>query len=221
MAAQGKPLVWLRGEVKTPPFSHEARLEAGTLLRRLQLGETLTMPHSRPMPAIGARCHELRIKDLQHEWRIVYRVDRDAVLILDVFAKASRKTPDRRRLPEAPHVVRAGSVGKGGIMKNTKREALERAGWRVGTVKEFLGLSEAEVALVELRLALSRSLRARRARRGLSQQQLASLLGSSQSRVAKMEAGDPSVSLDLLIRSLLAMGATRKDVGNAIVRPPR
>jgi ribosome-binding protein aMBF1 (putative translation factor) len=97
-----------------------------------------------------------------------------------------------------------------------RRKRLERAGWRVGTARDFLGLSKAEDALVELRLALSRSLRARRTRRRLSQDQLAKLLRSSQSRVAKMEAGDPSVSLDLLIRSLLTMGFTKRDVGKVI-----
>ena len=95
MAAKGKPLVWLRGEIKTPPFSHEARLEAGTLLRRLQLGEVLGLPHSRPMPSIGRRCHEVRVKDRTHEWRILYRVDSDAVVILEIFAKRTRATPDR------------------------------------------------------------------------------------------------------------------------------
>ncbi|HKQ96400.1 MAG TPA: helix-turn-helix transcriptional regulator [Candidatus Polarisedimenticolia bacterium] len=101
-------------------------------------------------------------------------------------------------------------------MKREKREQLERAGWKVGTVKDFLGLTEVEEALIELRLTLSRSLRDRRARKHLSQQQLARMLGSSQSRVAKMESGDPSVSIDLLIRSLLAMGATKKELATAI-----
>ncbi len=81
MAPVGKPLVWLRGEIKTPPFSAAARVEAGYLLRRLQLGETLNLPQSRPMRSIGPRCHELRIKDADHEWRIVYRVDADAIVI--------------------------------------------------------------------------------------------------------------------------------------------
>lgn len=88
-----KPLVWLHGEIKTPPFSQAARLEAGTLLRRLQQGENLGMPHSRPMPGIGARCHELRIRDRGKDWRIMYRVDKDAILILEVFNKSSRQTP--------------------------------------------------------------------------------------------------------------------------------
>ena len=93
MAKEGRPLVWLHGEVKTPPFSRMARLEAGYLLRRLQNGESLSMPWSRPMPAIGKRCHELRVNDENATWRIVYRVDRDAIIILEVFQKKSQKTP--------------------------------------------------------------------------------------------------------------------------------
>jgi phage-related protein len=90
-----KPVVWLHGDVKTPPFSASARVEAGVLLRRLQRGETLALPHSRPMPDIGRRCHELRVPDEDQTWRIVYRIDPDAVLILDVFSKKSRQTPKR------------------------------------------------------------------------------------------------------------------------------
>lgn len=101
-------------------------------------------------------------------------------------------------------------------MRKEKKARLERAGWKVGTVREFLGLSEIEEALVELKLTLSRGLRERRTRRKLTQAQAARLLKSSQSRVAKMEAGDPSVSIDLLIRSLLAMGATQKDLAQVI-----
>lgn len=100
------PLVWRFGEVKTPPFSAEARVEAGFLLRRLQQGETLGLPQSRPMPAIGAACHELRIPDRSVTWRIVYHVAGDAVVILDVFAKKTEATPKgvlatcRRRLAQ-------------------------------------------------------------------------------------------------------------------------
>jgi len=88
-----KPLVWLKGEVKTPPFSTQARLEAGLLLRRLQHGQGLTLPHSRPMPAIGRQCHELRIGDRDQTWRIVYHVAPDAIVILDVFGKKTQATP--------------------------------------------------------------------------------------------------------------------------------
>lgn len=95
MAVTRKPLVWMHGEVKTPPFSKEARVEAGTLLRRLQEGESLGMPHSRPMPGIGPRCHELRVRDETRNWRIVYRVDDDAILVVEVFQKTTRQTPKR------------------------------------------------------------------------------------------------------------------------------
>src|SRR5215216_759988 len=97
-------------------------------------------------------------------------------------------------------------------MSAAKRKRLRAAGWAVGSAQEFLGMSEAEAALVEIRLALSASLRERRVRAGLTQAALAKRLGSSQSRVAKMEAADPSVSLELLIRALLAAGATKRDV---------
>ncbi len=90
-----KPIVWLEGEIRTPPFSREARIEAGTLLRRLQRGEKLGLPHSRPMPSIGRRCHELRIGDENVTWRIVYRLDSDAVVIGEVFPKKTGRTPKK------------------------------------------------------------------------------------------------------------------------------
>ena len=85
--------MWLSGEVKTPPFSTEARIEAGFLLRQLQAGRPLGMPHSRPMPSIGHHCHELRIQDAAQTWRIVYRVDADAIVIAEVFSKKQQGTP--------------------------------------------------------------------------------------------------------------------------------
>jgi phage-related protein len=93
MSDEDKPLVWLEGEIKTPPFSQKARIEAGFLLRLLQQGDWLQMPHSRSMPDIGAQCHELRIRDKDKNWRIVYRVDEDAIVIAEVFAKTTRTTP--------------------------------------------------------------------------------------------------------------------------------
>ena len=88
-----KPFACLSGEVKTPPFSAEARIEAGVLLRRLQRGEKLPLPHSRPMPTIGKACHELRIQDVNRTWRIVYHLESDVVVILEVFAKTTQQTP--------------------------------------------------------------------------------------------------------------------------------
>ena len=93
MAQTDKPLVWLHGAVTTPPFSTAARLEAGLLLRRLQRGDRLALPHSRPMPSIGRRCHELRIVDAAATWRIIYRHDPDAVVIGEVFSKKTTATP--------------------------------------------------------------------------------------------------------------------------------
>jgi ribosome-binding protein aMBF1 (putative translation factor) len=93
---------------------------------------------------------------------------------------------------------------------------VQARGWKVGDATEFLGLSDQEAALVELRLALSRSVRERRLKLGLSQVALASRLGSSQSRVAKLEGADATVSIDLLIRGLLALGASRREIGRAL-----
>jgi phage-related protein len=93
MKKEEKPLIWLHGEIKTPPLSSAARIKAGYLLRKLQMGEQLSLPHSRPMPSIGSRCHELRIDDQNKTWRVVYRTDNDAIVILEVFEKKGKKTP--------------------------------------------------------------------------------------------------------------------------------
>ena len=93
MSPDDKPLLILHGEIKTPPMSRAARLEAGFLLRRLQKGEQLSLPHSRPMPSIGRRCHELRVRDQNANWRLIYRIDEDAIIILAVFAKKTDQTP--------------------------------------------------------------------------------------------------------------------------------
>ena len=93
MSDKEKSPVWLHGEVKTPPFSIDARIEAGFLLRRLQQGEKLAMPQSRPMPGIGTRCHELRINDRDLTWRLMYRIESDAIVILEVFEKKTSKIP--------------------------------------------------------------------------------------------------------------------------------
>lgn len=88
-----KPIVWLKNEIKTPPFSKEARIEIGVLLRLLQKGKKLSLPHSRPMTSIGKNCCELRITDESKIWRIIYRIDSDAIVILHVFQKKTQATP--------------------------------------------------------------------------------------------------------------------------------
>ena len=101
-------------------------------------------------------------------------------------------------------------------MKKTKKKRLESAGWKIGSAGDFLGLSPEEEVFVALKLALALSLKNRRQRKRLTQVELAKLLKSSQSRVAKMEAGDPAVSLDLIIRCLLALGADNREVGRIV-----
>jgi len=104
-------------------------------------------------------------------------------------------------------------------MDKRKRQRLEGAGWRIGSTADFLGLSDEEAALVEVKIGLASAVKKQRSRRGMTQHELGRLLGSSQSRVAKMEAADPSVSIDLMVRSLFRMGASRKDVASYIAMP--
>src|SRR5439155_11877189 len=169
-----KPLVWLHGQIKTPPFSQEARIEAGYLLGRLQQGENLRLPHSRPMPSIGRRCHELRVPDKGQDWRIVYRID-----------DSTDATERYRHVQEKVEALRQPALANGRLcsMNTTKKARLEAAGWKVGTAAEFLGLNKQEAAFVEMKLALARCLHALQIRRKLSQSRVAELVGSSQSRV--------------------------------------
>jgi ribosome-binding protein aMBF1 (putative translation factor) len=104
-------------------------------------------------------------------------------------------------------------------MKASTKKKLESAGWRVGNAKEFLGLSDAEAQLVEIKLAFAKILRGARARHHLTQEELARRVRSSQSRVAKMEAGDVSISLDLFMKTLLAAGAENRDLAKALTAP--
>lgn len=127
MSPKDKPLSWLDGQVKSPPFSKPARVEAGFLLRRLQQGEKLSMPQSRPMPTIAARCHELRINDEGRTWRLIYRIDTDAILILAVFAKKTEKTPDeiirtcRKRLKDYDDADRKAKAPRSKRLEGRKR----------------------------------------------------------------------------------------------------
>jgi phage-related protein len=112
----GRPLVWLHGAVKTPPFGLAARMEAGLLLRRLQDGEIPAFPHSRPLPGIGPRCRELRVHDRSLSWRIIVAVEPDAIVVLEVFAKRTRAIPQevletcRRRLGRYLQAVKGGRL---------------------------------------------------------------------------------------------------------------
>jgi phage-related protein len=109
----GRALMILRGEIKTPPMSESARREAGFLLRRLQQGDRLALPHSRPMPNIGPRCHELRINDDNKTWRVIYRIDEDAIVLVDVFEKKTQRTP-RQTIADCKRRLRLYDAGAGG-----------------------------------------------------------------------------------------------------------
>jgi phage-related protein len=108
-----KPVVWLHGEVKTPPFTPEGRQEVGMLLRLLQEGERLGMPQAEPLSDVSSRCGALRVRDAEHNWRIMYRIDSDAVLVVEVYPKKTRKIPDeviercRQRLKQYDAAVKA------------------------------------------------------------------------------------------------------------------
>ena len=93
MSPKDKPIVWMHGEITTPPFTENARIEAGYFLRQIQKGIKLSLPQSRSMPSIGTQCHELRINDKNLTWRIIYRIFIDAILILEIFEKKTNKTP--------------------------------------------------------------------------------------------------------------------------------
>ncbi len=113
-------------------FSEAARLEAGFLLRQLQKGVMLSMPHSRPMPSIGPRCHELRINYADGTWRVIYRIDRDAIVIAEVFAKKTQETPDevvrnsQRRLKDYDDASRQAKESGSQGLEGRRRKGLPR-----------------------------------------------------------------------------------------------
>jgi DNA-binding XRE family transcriptional regulator len=162
------------------------------------------------MPVLGPRRHDLRIHDSEtgSTWRVVYRADADEIVVVDVFAKKTQATPKqaialcKQRLRDWD---RDDSTRM--AMDAKKKRKLQKMGGRVATVAEFIDLSEAEAAVVELRLELAGAVRKKRAAAGMTQAQLAKAIGSSQARVAKMEGGDPQASIESLVRALAALGA--------------
>ena len=197
-----KPLVWLHGQIKTPPFSQEARIEAGYLLGRLQQGENLSLP------AITTDAVDRTTVPRAPR-------SRQGSKLADCVSHRRRRYCDLRSLCEDDST----DATERRRHVQEKAEALRQlggAGWKVGTAAEFLGLNKQEAAFVEMKLALARCLHALRIRRKLSQSRVAELVGSSQSRVAKMESGDPSVSIDLLLRSVLAIGGSPAGVVRAL-----
>ncbi len=163
------------------------------------------------MPDIGPRCHELRVRDEGQSWRIVYRFDTDAIVIIAVFAETTQQTPKhvildcQRRLKALDGVTKESLVERIAVDAK-KREALEAAGWKIGDAAEFLGLTEEERQMIEFRLMVGRGVRRLRESNQLTQQELADRIGSSQSRVAKIEASSNEVSLDLMLRGFFSAG---------------
>jgi phage-related protein len=109
-----KPIFWLGNEIKTPPFSSEARQEVGFLLGRLQDGVVLSMPHLRPMPSLGGACYEIRVNSTEGQWRILLRIDEDAIIIADVFQKKTQKTPQAVIAVSKKRLALYDKVAKGG-----------------------------------------------------------------------------------------------------------
>jgi hypothetical protein len=151
----------------------------------------------------------LRIRDEKTTWRIMYHVHTEAVVILEVFPKKTGKTPQKIITMCKVRLRRFRAAMKKASMDAKTRKKLEKAGWTVGNAEGFLGLSPEEVAFLDMKLALVRGLRETRRDRNLTQTQVAAMIGSSQSRIAKMEGADPTVSVDLLLRALLALGVKR------------
>jgi DNA-binding transcriptional regulator YiaG len=210
---QEKPLVWLCERIKTPPVSKGARLEAGFLLRQLQDGESLSMPESRPMSnSIGPRCHELRIRDVTHNWRVIYRIDTDDRHRGSVPEDDASNIKSRHRgLQGTSEVLRRdGQKREQGDteMNKEKREALEAAGWVFGNAEDFLELTQEERCLVELRLKIARGIRTLRKLQKLTQGELARKMKTSQPRVAQIEAGSAGVSLDQMISGYIVLGGS-------------
>jgi phage-related protein len=119
--APPKPLAWLHGEIKTPPFSKKGRKEAGYLLRLLQHGETLGMPQAEPLPIVGARCGALRVRDGVRNWRIIYRIDADAVLIVEVYSKKTRRIP-QKKIDLCKKRLRGYDEAVNKVVKNTEKK---------------------------------------------------------------------------------------------------
>ena len=175
------------------------------------------------MPTIGPRCHKLRVVDKERTWRIVYRVELGRHRSRRGLRKDDQGDAEavHREQQEQIEGLRRGLERKAHAMKKAKQKRLAAAGWRVGTPAEFLKLDDIESQVVEIKLSLSEALRAAREQRHWTQTQLAEKIGSSQSRVARMEGGDQGVSLDLLVQGLLAAGATRRAIAKAVAHRKR
>ena len=171
------------------------------------------------MPSIGKRCHELRVRDAGQSWRVIYRTDPDAVLVVSSFSKKTNKMP-KAVIVQARKLLR--EVRRGLTMdwrplmsvSRKKKAKVEAMGGQVTSVEEWLELTPEDVAVIDMKIRLGESLRDRRRRKRLSQEGVAKILQTSQGRVSKLERGQ--ATLDQLTRSLLALGGSAKEVARAI-----
>jgi transcriptional regulator with XRE-family HTH domain len=194
-------LVWLPWYAGSPPLSAAARLQLGCALRHLQQRNLRALPRSRPRRDLGENVFVSRVRDPPVDRKIAYRIYSDAIVVVELV-------PDRPEYWEHTfHLVKR--------LRDYAQRAGDLAGseWLAGQIGEFLQLTPEQSALVDIRVALAGRLRRLRVARRWTQTDLALKLGSSTSRVAKMEISDPSVSIDLLVRSLLALGVSRAQLG--------
>ena len=203
-----KMLVWLPWHTGSPPFSIEARIQLGCLLRQVQRGRLAKLPSSRPRPDLGVGVFDSRLRDRPTDRTITYRKCPDAIVIVEV-------------LPDAPEYrEHTWAILTRLRDYEERRTQVEGSWWQVGDVAEFLQLTPGQAALVDIRVALADRLTRLRRDRGWRHTDLAMELGSSRSRVAKMELPDLSVSIDLFVKALLALGLSRVQLGSLIAGAP-
>jgi DNA-binding XRE family transcriptional regulator len=203
-------LVWLpRPEGLPPlPLSPQARIAMGCLFRRLERGMCIRMPCTKEIRCRGAWLYESRIRDRRTEWRVLYRIEHDFIVIGEVL--------QARPTLEMPSFDSWRAL----VEYDGSPEHPQACKWARGDFVDFLELTDAEVGLVDIRLALARRLQHVRCDREWTQSDMAGELGTSQSRIARMEDPDPSVSIELLVKSLLALGASREELGAVIAGSP-
>jgi transcriptional regulator with XRE-family HTH domain len=204
-----KMLVWLPWHTGSPPFSAEARIQLACLIRQVQGGRLRKLPSSRPRPDLGPEVYDARLRDQANDWVITYRTYLDAIVVVE----ALRYAPEVERYVWA-YLARLRDYEE-------RRPHIEGTWWQVGDVTGFLQLTREQATLVDIRVALAAELLRWRRERLWSHEDLAQALGSSRSRVAKMELPDASVSIDLLVKSLLVLGLSRVRLGVLIGRGAR
>ncbi len=214
------PLLNQYSEIKTPPMRAEARKTAGYNIRKLQNGELLAMPTSRPMPLIADDCHELRVDD--HEanirWCIIYFIDNLAIVILEIFQKKNSYDSgfSEEKLSRTTHPL---SQCKRREMKDLDAQIkarLEAAGFKETNVQELFGLTPEENELIETRIVLSQLIKRLRQNARVTQAAVAKRNGSNQASIARDETNDPSVSVELMLKVVFTLGANRRQVANAL-----